>query len=96
MLECVHWGPKCVYVMFVEWVCLLHSKAMPMTLESARCSCNLLNFLDLAVNQNPRGITYDMFDKHSQPEYAGRQEVFIAISLILLSLALSIINFTGA
>jgi hypothetical protein len=42
---------------------------MPMTLESARCSRNFLNFLDLAVNQNPRGISYDMFDKHSQPEY---------------------------
>jgi hypothetical protein len=42
-----------------------------MTLESARCSYNLLNFLDLAVNQNPQGISCNMFDKHSQPEYAG-------------------------
>jgi hypothetical protein len=69
VLECVHRGPKCVCVMFVEWVCLLHGKAIiPMTLESVRCSCNLLNFLDLAVNQNPQGISYDMFDKHSQPQ----------------------------
>ncbi len=73
MRECVHRVPKCVCVMFVEWVCLLHGKAiMPMTLESARCSCNLLNFLDLAVNQNPQGISCDMFDKHSQPQVLTR------------------------
>ncbi len=78
MLECVHLGPKCVYLMFVEWVCLLHGEAiMPMTLESARCRCNLLNFLDLAVNQNPQGISYDISDKHSQPEYAGIDKKYL-------------------
>ncbi len=64
--------------MFVEWVCLLHGEAiMPMTLESARCRCNLLNFLDLAVNQNPQGISYDISDKHSQPEYAGIDKKYL-------------------
>ncbi len=29
------------------------------------------NFLDLAVNQCPQGISCDIFDKCSQPEYAG-------------------------
>jgi hypothetical protein len=29
------------------------------------------NFLDLAVRQSPQGLSCDIFDKHSQPEYAG-------------------------
>jgi hypothetical protein len=29
------------------------------------------NFLDLAVRQSPQGVSCDIFDKHSQPEYAG-------------------------
>ncbi len=28
------------------------------------------NFLDLAVRQSPQGLSCDIFDKHSQPEYA--------------------------
>jgi hypothetical protein len=29
------------------------------------------NFLDLAVRQSPQGSSCDIFDKCSQPEYAG-------------------------
>ncbi len=29
------------------------------------------NFLDLAVRQSPQGLSCDIFDKHSQPEYAS-------------------------
>jgi hypothetical protein len=29
------------------------------------------NFFDLTVNQSPQGLSYDIFDKRSQPEYAG-------------------------
>ncbi len=29
------------------------------------------NFLDLAVRQSPQGLSCDIFDKRSQPEYAG-------------------------
>jgi hypothetical protein len=29
------------------------------------------NFLDLTVRQSPQGLYCDIFDKHSQPEYAG-------------------------
>jgi hypothetical protein len=29
------------------------------------------NFLDLTVRQSPQGLSCDIFDKHSQPEYAG-------------------------
>jgi hypothetical protein len=29
------------------------------------------NFLDLAVSQSPHGLSCDIFDKHSQPEYEG-------------------------
>jgi hypothetical protein len=58
------------------------------------------NFLDLAVKQSPQGISCDIFDKHSQPEYAGIEmihmpHVFIPISHLLLSWELSIVNFTG-
>jgi hypothetical protein len=29
------------------------------------------NFLDLTVRQIPQGLSCDIFDKRSQPEYAG-------------------------
>jgi hypothetical protein len=29
------------------------------------------NFLDLTVSQSPQGLSCDIFDKRSQPEYAG-------------------------
>jgi hypothetical protein len=29
------------------------------------------NFFDLTVNQSPQGLSYDIFDKRSQPEYVG-------------------------
>ncbi len=29
------------------------------------------NFLDLTVRQSPQGLSCDIFDEHSQPEYAG-------------------------
>jgi hypothetical protein len=29
------------------------------------------DFLDLAMRQSPQGLSCDLFDKHSQPEYAG-------------------------
>ncbi len=29
------------------------------------------NFLDLAMRQSPQGLSCDIFDKRSQPEYAG-------------------------
>jgi hypothetical protein len=43
----------------------------------AKKSCTLVapyfgcNFLDLPVKQSPQGISCDIFDKGSQPEYAG-------------------------
>jgi hypothetical protein len=60
------------------------------------------NFLHLAVKQSPQVISCDIFDKCSQPEYAGIDMIrmglclmFIPIFLLLLSWALSIVNFTG-
>jgi hypothetical protein len=29
------------------------------------------DFLDLAVRQSPQGLSWDIFDKRIQPEYAG-------------------------
>ncbi len=29
------------------------------------------NFLNLTVSQSPQGLSCDIFDKRSQPEYAG-------------------------
>jgi hypothetical protein len=33
------------------------------------------NFLDLAVKQSPQGLSCDIFDKRSQPEYAGLEMI---------------------
>jgi hypothetical protein len=58
------------------------------------------NFLYLAVRQSPQGFSCDIFDKRSQPEYAGiemiRSLMFIPISQLLQSWGLSIVNFTGS
>jgi len=45
------------------------------------------NFLDLAVRQSPKGLSCDIFDKCSQPEYAAIEMIrclmFIPISQLL-------------
>jgi hypothetical protein len=46
------------------------------------------NFLDLAVRQSPQGLSCEIFDKHSQPEYAG-------IEMIRMSHVLSNISMTA-
>jgi hypothetical protein len=46
------------------------------------------NFLDLAVQQSPQGLSCEIFDKHSQPEYAG-------IEMIRMSHVLSNISMTA-
>jgi hypothetical protein len=45
-------------------------------------------FLDLAVRQNPQGLSCDIFDKHTQPEYAG-------IKMIRMPHVHSIISMTA-
>jgi hypothetical protein len=36
------------------------------------------NFLDLNVRQSPEGLSCDIFDKHSEPEYAGIEMIKIS------------------
>jgi hypothetical protein len=58
------------------------------------------NFLDLAVRQSRQGFSCDIFDKHSQPEYAGIEMIrmpHVHSNLsITAKLGLSIVNFTGS
>jgi hypothetical protein len=58
------------------------------------------NFLDLAVRQSPQGLSCDIFDKCSQPKYAGIKmirmlHVHSNISMTA-KLGLSIVNFTDS
>jgi hypothetical protein len=53
------------------------------------------NFLDLAVNQCPQGISCDIFDKCSQPEYAGLNDSHASCASQYLNWVLSTVNFTG-
>jgi hypothetical protein len=63
------------------------------------CACN---FLDLTVRQSPQGLSCDIFDKCSQPEYAGIEmirmpHVHSNISMTAMqSWGLSIVNFTDS
>ncbi len=54
------------------------------------------NFLDLALRQSPQGLSCDIFDKRSQPEYVGIEMIRMprghsSISIIV-KLGLSIVN----
>ncbi len=52
------------------------------------------NFLDLAVNQSPQGISCDIFDQRSQPEYAGSEMICMPLihSNISITAKLGVIN----
>jgi hypothetical protein len=54
-------------------------------------SCNLL---DLTVRQSPQGLFCDIFDKHSQPEYAGIEMIRMlhVHSNISMTVKLGVIN----
>jgi hypothetical protein len=45
----------------------------PKTSWELNCTCKgfSCNFLDLTVSQSPQGLSCDIFDKRSEPEYAG-------------------------
>jgi len=52
------------------------------------------NFLDLAVRQSPQGLSFDIFDKRSQPEYAGIEMIRMphVHSNISMTVKLGVIN----
>jgi hypothetical protein len=52
------------------------------------------NFLDLYVRQSSQGLSCDIFDKHSQPEYAGIEIIRMphVHSNISMSAKLGVIN----
>jgi hypothetical protein len=52
------------------------------------------NFLYLAVNQCPQGISCDIFEKCSQPEYAGIEMIHMP-HVQYLNWMVSTVNFTG-
>jgi hypothetical protein len=59
------------------------------------------NFLDLGINQSPRGLWCDICDKFTQPEYAVIDMMCMPhahsnITLLSLSWALSIVSSTGS
>ncbi len=58
---------------------------------SKGCSCN---FLDLALRQSPQGLSFDIFDKRSQPEYAGIEMIRMphVHSNISMTVKLGVIN----
>jgi hypothetical protein len=49
------------------------SSIYPKTSCGLNCTSKVFscNFLDLTVRQSPQGLSCDIFDKRSQPEYAG-------------------------
>ncbi len=56
--------------------------------------CFSCNFLALAVNQSPQGISCDIFDKCSQPEYASIEMIRMPYvhSNISITAKLGVIN----
>ncbi len=50
-------------------------KTCELNCTSKGFSCN---FLDLTVRQSPQGLSCDIFDKHSQPEYAGIEMIRVS------------------
>jgi hypothetical protein len=52
------------------------------------------NFLDLAVRQSPQGLSCDIFDKCSQPEYTGIERIRMphVHSNISITVKLGVIN----
>jgi hypothetical protein len=58
------------------------------------------NFLDLVVRQSPQGLSCDIFDKRSQPEYADIEMIRMpdVHSNISITAKLGVINsqFTGS
>jgi hypothetical protein len=51
---------------FGSGICPKTSCELSCTFKGFSCNC-----LDLAVRQSPHGLSCDIFDKCSQPEYAG-------------------------
>ncbi len=60
------------------------------------------NFLDLTLRQSPQGLSCDIFDKHSQPEYVGIEMIrmphvhFQYLNDCEVGGGLSIVNFTDS
>jgi hypothetical protein len=55
---------------------LLYSCQYPKTSCELNCTSKgfSCNFLDLTVRQSPQGLSCDIFDKRSQPEYAAETQ----------------------
>jgi hypothetical protein len=66
-------------------------KSCELNCTSKGFSCN---FLDLAVRQSPQGFSCDIFDKRSQPEYAGIEMIRLphVHSNISITAKLGVIN----
>jgi len=68
----------------------------PKTSCKLNCTSNgfSCNFLDLTVSQSPQGLSCDIFDKHSQPEYAGIEMIRMprVHSNISMTVKLGVIN----
>jgi len=69
----------------------IYPKTSELKCTSKGSSCT---FLDLAVKQSPQGISCDIFDKCSEPEYAGIELICMPYvhSNILITAKLGVIN----
>jgi hypothetical protein len=75
-----------------KWACTFWHKSIFFEFNRT-CKCFSCNFLGLAVNQSPQGISCDIFEKLSTR--VCRCLVIIPIPWLLLNWELSIVNFTG-
>jgi hypothetical protein len=77
-------------------VCLKFLAKKLFTLVAPYFGCN---FLDLPMKQSSQGISCDIFDKRSQPEYEGIEMIHMphvhSSTQLLLSWELSTVHFTG-
>jgi hypothetical protein len=75
--KAIHWLPlyMAVFLQRHKVACLKRYISCFFTRTSCELNCMSkgfsCNFLDLAVRQSPQGLSCDIFDKCSQPEYAG-------------------------
>jgi hypothetical protein len=71
--------------------CIYPKTSCELNCTSRGFSCD---FLDLAVRQSPQGLSCDIFDKHSQPEYAGIEMIRMPYvhSNISMTVKLGVIN----
>jgi hypothetical protein len=86
------------------WVCFWSSFLFPKLFWWRHIPKNILwvelyvgfscNFLDPAVRQSPQGLSWDIFDKCSQPEYAGNEMIRMpqVYSNISITAKLGVIN----